>query len=121
MKILDSHAQPIEAEVPQGLEVVARSNAGIDFNSDFRIRGKGESRADRSKQVFNLVRREICWSAAAPMKLDDFALFRNAATDPLHLLLQHSEIRRRHALILLNNHVAGAKQAQALAEWNVHV
>jgi len=76
MKILDSHAQPIEAEAPQCFEVLARGDARVDFNSDFGIGGKGKARADRSKQVFDLVRREICWGAAAPMKLDDFALFR---------------------------------------------
>src|ERR1700675_2764444 len=121
MKILDSHAQSIEAEPPQCLQVLARGHARVDFDSDFRIGGEVKSGANRPNQVFDLVWREIGWSAAAPRKLDDLALFRNTAADPLHLLLQHAEIRGSHALILLNDHIAGAKQAEALAEWNVHV
>src|SRR4029077_7452738 len=48
-------------------------------------------------------------------------ILRNAAADALHLLLQHVEIGRRDTLVLLNDYVAGAKEAETFAEGNVHV
>lgn len=38
-----------------------------------------------------------------------------------HLALQDTQIRRCSALVLLDDDVAGAGQAKALAERNVHV
>src|SRR5260370_30532268 len=55
------------------------------------------------------------------MELDYRAILRDAAADALHLLFQHVKIRWRDALVFLNDDVAGAKKAKALAEGNVHV
>src|SRR5712692_7176185 len=43
------------------------------------------------------------------------------AAELLDLFLQDFQIRRRHFLVFLDDHVAGAEQAQALAKRNVHV
>src|SRR4029077_4311332 len=39
MEVLDSHAQAIESQAAQSLEVLARSDARVDFNTDFRVGG----------------------------------------------------------------------------------
>src|ERR1700719_5303061 len=121
MEVLDSHTQAIESQAAQSFEVRARSDARVDFNADFRVGGKRKARAHGAEQVFDLLGGEIRWSSAAPMKLHDFTIFRNAAADPLHFLFQDAEVRRRDALVLLNDHAAGAEQAQTLAKWDVHV
>src|SRR2546429_5769574 len=55
------------------------------------------------------------------MKLDHGTISRDAAADALHLLLQNVEVGRRDALVLLNDDVASAKEAETFTEGNVHV
>src|SRR6267154_571488 len=121
MEILNSHAQPIEAEAPQGLEVFARSYSRINLNSNLSAGGKRKPGAHGRKQIFNLLGRQIGGGAAAPMKLNDLAPLRNAAADALQFLLQDAEIRRSDALVFLDDDVACTEQTQALAKRNVHV
>src|SRR6266581_4740806 len=75
----------------------------------------------KCEKIFDLFGGQVGWRAAAPMELDHGAISRDAAADALHLLLQHVKIRRRDALVFLNDDVAGAKEAEAFAEGNVHV
>src|SRR2546423_4109472 len=37
MKILNAHAEPVEAEATQSFEVVSRGHARIHFDADFRV------------------------------------------------------------------------------------
>src|ERR1700751_2571848 len=116
MEILNSHAQAIESQAPQRFQVRARSHPRIDFDAYFRVGCERKARTNSSEQVLDLFRCQIRGRSAAPMKLHDLALFRNASADPLHLALQHAEIRRSDTLILLNDYIARAKQAEALAK-----
>src|SRR5712692_1408824 len=121
MKILDPHAQPVKAQPPQRLQVLARGHSRVDLDPHLRVRRKVKMLARGAKQIFNLLRSQIRRRPAAPVKLQHWPFFRNAAAHPLHFALQHVEIRRRHALVFLDDYVASAKQAQALAKRNVHV
>ncbi len=51
----------------------------------------------------------------------DGAIARNETGDVLDFISQSGEIRRRYGVILLNDHVAGAEEAQAFAEGKMHV
>ncbi len=55
------------------------------------------------------------------MKLDHRAILRDAAADAFHLPLQHLKIGWRDTLVLLDDDVARAKEAEAFTEGNVHV
>src|SRR6267378_5509442 len=121
VEILNAHAQAIEAKAPQSFQVLARRDSRIDFNTDLSTGGERKPGAHGRKQIFNLIGSQIGGGTAAPMKLDDLALLRNAAANAIQFLLQHSEIWGSDALIFLDDHVAGAEQAQALAKRNVHV
>src|ERR1700736_6175739 len=97
------------------------SDAGIYFDANFCVRSEGEAFPCSSEQVFDLRWGEIRRSAAAPMELHHRAFARNAATHALQLALENAKIRRSHIFVFLNDDVARAKQAQALAEGNMHV
>src|SRR5438552_3837107 len=99
MEILNSHAQAIETEAPQGLEVFARSYSRINLDSNLGAGGKCKPGAYGRKQIFNLLGSQIGGGAAAPMKLNDLAPLRDAATDTIQFLLQHSKIWGSDALI----------------------
>src|ERR1700730_8618523 len=121
MKVLDAHAESIEAQAAQRLEMFARSDAWVDLDADFCIWRKIKILARKTEQVGKLFRRQISWRATAPMKLHHWSFPRNAASHVLDFALQYLQIRRSHALIFLNNYVARAEQAQAFAEGKMHV
>src|SRR5437762_6645115 len=50
LKILNAHAQPVEAQLAEGLEVRSRSDAGIDLYSDFTVRRELKTLARNSKR-----------------------------------------------------------------------
>src|SRR5208282_5881162 len=58
---------------------------------------------------------------AAPVKLNHRALLRNTLAYVLNLTLQRIQVGNRDFLIFLNGNIAGTKEAEALAEGNVHV
>src|SRR5271170_6700677 len=55
------------------------------------------------------------------MELYDLALPRNAAADALEFALQNAEVRRSDLFVFLNDDVARAEQAEALAKGNMRV
>src|SRR6266853_1694625 len=105
VEILNSHAQAIEAEASEGLEVFARSYSRINLDSNLGAGGKRKPGAHGRKQIFNLLGSQIGGGAAAPMKLNDLAPLRNAAANAIQFLFQNTEIRGSYALIFLNDHV----------------
>ena len=121
VKILDAHAEAVEAELAEGFKMCARCDAWIDFDADFTIRCEVKAFACKCKKILDLLRGKIRRCAAAPMELHYRALFGNAAADAFGLALQHVEIRRGDVFVLLDHHIAGAKQAEALAERDMHV
>ena len=121
MEILDAHAEAIEAQLAKRFEVRSRRDTGIDFDADFAVWRKVETLARKSEEVFDLHRGKIRGRAAAPMELHNGAIFRNATADALRFTLEHIQIRRRDTFVFLNHHVAGAEQAKALAEGDMHV
>ncbi len=94
---------------------------GIDLDADFGIWRKAEMRAREFEQVRDLLRGQIRGRASAPMELHYRALARDAAGHMLDFAFQDFDVRRGDALIFLDNYVAGAKEAQAFAKWQVHV
>ena len=99
----------------------ATRDAGIDFNADFSVGSEIEVFAGEAEKVFDLRGSQIRGSAAAPMELNDWAIAGNAAADASHFALQDFQVRWRDALIFLDDDVARAEEAQALAKGNVHV
>src|SRR5258707_6872534 len=93
----------------------------MDFDADFAVGSELEMLARESEKIFDLLRGKIRGRAATPMELHYGAIFRNAGADAFRLVLQHIEIRWRDTLVFLNHHVAGAEQAEAFAEGNMHV
>src|SRR6185437_10983733 len=55
------------------------------------------------------------------MELNYWAFAGNHARDMIDFLLERGEVRNCDALILLNGHVTGAKEAEAFAEGEMHV
>lgn len=55
------------------------------------------------------------------MELHDGAVIGNAVAYVLDFALKDFQVRRRDALVFLDDDVAGAEEAEALAEGNVHV
>src|ERR1700719_1110213 len=49
MKILDAHAEPVEAQATQSFQMFASGHPGIDLDSDFRVRRKVKMFACASK------------------------------------------------------------------------
>lgn len=121
MKILNAHAQAIEAELAESFQMIERGDARIDFDADFGVGRKSEMLASEAEEIFDLRGREIRGSAAAPMELGDRALASNGAADAPGFALQDIEIGRGDALVFLDDDVAGAEEAEALAKGNVHV
>ena len=74
MKILNAHAQAVEAETAQGFEMLAAGDARIDFDADFGVGREGEALAGEAEEIFHLRGREIGGRAAAPVELHDGAI-----------------------------------------------
>ena len=121
MKILNAHAQAVEAQLPQHLKMRERCDARIDLNPDFCVRRERKTLCREAEQAFHLFRRQIRGCATAPVKLHHGPLARNEAADVLDFALQNFNVGRCHAVILGDHHVAGAEQAQAFAEGKMHV
>ena len=99
----------------------AAGDAGVDFDADFGIGGEGEVGAGDAEEVFDLRRSQIGGSAAAPVELDYWAIFGNAAADAGDFALEDFEVGRRDALVFLDDDVAGAEEAETFAKRDVHV
>src|SRR2546429_4832001 len=97
------------------------SYARVDFDANLAFSVEMEMLFGEREQILDLLGRQIGWSAAAPVELHDGASLGDAAADALRLLLQDFKIGRRDAFVFLNDDVAGAKEAQALAERDVHI
>jgi len=121
MKILDAHAEAVETELAESFEMLAAGDAGIDFDADFSVGRESEMFAREAVQIFDLRRSEIGGSAAAPVELDDRAIFGDATADALRFALEDFEVRRCDALVFLDDDVACAEKAKALAKGKVHV
>src|SRR6478735_4463824 len=91
-------------------------HARVNLDSDFRIRSERKTLGSESEKAFHLFGRQIGRRAAAPMELHHRPLPRNEAADVLDFPFQNFDVGRSYAVILGDYHVAGAKQAQALAE-----
>ncbi len=70
LKILNAHAEAVEAEPPQSFQVRAICDARIDFNSNFGVRRERKSLARVTEEIFHLRGSEIRGRAAAPVKLN---------------------------------------------------
>src|SRR6267142_4689381 len=121
LEILNAHAETIEAQLAKSFKMCARSHAGVNLDANLTAGIEMKMLFRESEQILDLLGRQVGWRAATPMELDHRAIFRNAAADAPHLLLQHVEIGRCDALVFLNDDVAGAKEAEAFAEGNMHV
>ena len=74
-----------------------------------------------AEKIFHLRGGEISGRAAAPVKLNHGAIFRNALADVLDFSFQRGEVGNRDAFVLLDRNVAGAEKTEALAEGKMHV
>ena len=55
MKILNAHAQAIEAKPAQRFQVRLRRDARIDLDADFRVGREGESLRRVAEKLFHLL------------------------------------------------------------------
>src|SRR5260370_28176316 len=111
VEVLNAHAETIEAKLPKSFEMLAGGYAGVNLDANLTVRIKMEALFRKCEKVLDLFGGQIGRGAAAPMELDHGTILRDAAADALHLLLQHVKIRRRDALVFLNDDVAGTKEA----------
>ena len=121
LKILDAHAQAVEAEAAQRFQMRAIGDAWVNFDADLRIGRERKTLARVAEKILHLRGSQIGGRSAAPVKLNHGAIFRNALADVLDLALQGIEVGNRDVFIFLNGNIAGAEQAEAFAEGNVHV
>src|SRR6266852_3836396 len=101
--------------------MLERGDARVNLDADFRVWGEMKMLARETKEILDLRGRQVGRRAAAPMELHDGTVLRNAAADALRLALEDVKIRRRDRFVLLDDDVAGTKEAEAFAERNVHV
>src|SRR5437762_3787662 len=121
MEVLNAHAETVEAKFAQSFEMIAGGHAWVDLDANFTVGIEMEMLFRECEQVLNLFGCQVRRCAAAPMELDHRAILRDAAADAFHLPLQHLKIGWRDTLVLLDDDVARAKEAEAFAEGNVHV
>jgi hypothetical protein len=95
--------------------------AGINFYADFRVWGEMELGLSEMEEVFDLWGSQVGGSAAAPMELNDWAIFGHIAAYVFDFAFQDVEIGRGDGFVFLDDYVASAKEAEAFAEGNVHV
>src|SRR5260370_712130 len=121
MEILNAHAEAVEAKLAERFAMLPKSDARVDLDANLTVGVEMEMLFGACEQILDLCGRQVGRSAAAPMKLDHGAILRDAAADALHLPLQHVKIGWRNVLVFLNDDVAGAKEAEAFTEGNVHI
>ena len=121
VEVLNAHAETVEAELAQSFEMLAGGYARVDLDAYFTVGVEMKVLFGECEQILDLIGCQVRWRAAAPMELDHGAILRDAAADALHLPLQHVKIRRGDVLVLLDDDVARAKEAETLTEGNVHV
>src|SRR5260370_21666728 len=121
MKVLDAHAQTIKAHLAKRFEMLPGGDSRIDFDADCAVGGEVEVVPREAEQILDLFGRQVSGCAAAPVELYDRAIFGDAAADAFRFALEDIKIRRRHAFVLLDDDVAGTKEAEAFTERNVHV
>src|SRR5260370_17780485 len=88
----------------------------VDLDANFAIGIEMKMIFRECEEALDLFGREVRWGAAAPMKLNDGAIFRDAAADALHFLLQHVKIRRGDIFVFFNDYVAGATGPRTFPE-----
>src|SRR5216684_2555256 len=99
----------------------AGSYAGVDFDANLAVEIEVEMFLCEGEEILDLHGCQIGGSAAAPVELDYGAIPGDAAADAFHFLFQDVKIRRSDTFVFLNNDVAGAEEAEAFAEGNMHV
>jgi len=67
--------------------MLARSDARVNLDADFRVWCEMEMLARETKEILDLRGRQVGGRAAAPMELHDGTVLRNAAADALRLAL----------------------------------
>src|ERR1700736_3234602 len=121
MKVLNAHAQSIEAQAAQRLQMRLCGDARIDLNANFRVRGESKTFRCVMKKTFHLIGGQIRGRAPAPVKLDDGAFAGNKFADVVDFPLKDFNVWWRNTVILCDHDVASTKQAQALTKGKVHV
>ena len=121
IEILDAHRDPVETEPPQGPDLLFRRDARIHFYSNFRIRRELEALPGVQEQILELGRAHVRGGSTAPMKLNHRARAVEARSDLADFPLELLEIGMADPVLLADDHVAAAEEAQALAEREMHV
>src|SRR5215831_8211093 len=121
VEVLDAEAESIKAEVAQNGALFRSGRPGIDFYSDFGIRGKVKLAQDTTVQFSDLVGFEIGWSATAPVQLLDAAACRNTIGNPIDFLFDMGQVWRGHFMGFGDKDVAPAVETQRAAEWNMEI
>src|SRR5882672_9040390 len=103
LEVLDAHAETVEAQLAESFEMLAGSYAGIDFDADFTVGIEMEMLFREGEEILDLLGREVGGCAAAPVELDDRTIFRNAAADALHFLLEHVKIGWGDTFVFLDD------------------
>src|SRR5207237_8641904 len=102
LKVLNAHAEAVEAELAESFEMCAGGDAGVDFDANLAVGVKMEMLFGEREQILDLLGRQIGWSAADPVEMQEGTRLGDAAADALHLLLQDVKIGRRDAFVFLN-------------------
>ena len=99
----------------------AAGDARVDFDADFGVGGESEVILGEAEEIFDLRGSEIGGSAAAPVELDYRAIFGDMVLRCSISRFRISRYGGATRFVFLDDDVAGAEEAEAFAERNVHV
>ena len=120
-EVLDPHADPVEAQFGERVDVLPGGHPGVDLDGDFGFGEDGEVVFHGLVQLPQLGRTEVGGGPAAPVVLDQPGARRQVAQDQLYFALQIVEVPGGHLSFGGDDDVATAEGAAVLAEGQVDI
>ena len=120
-QILHPHAETVEPELRQALQVFKRCNTRVHFDGYFRVVSERESVGNEPKEGFELPRGEVRWGTASPLQLCDAAPVGKETGHHVDLAFQKLEVLLGDVHVIRDDHVTPAKEAAMLAKREVRV
>ena len=120
--ILDAEADAVEAEVPQGLDLLPVHQFGIQLDRGLQIGVEIEVLGDQVPQLGQLTVVEVVGCATAPVQLGQTAPLRQLGTHQLQFPGQGQQVGRHHLRTQLGGDaIAAAVPAGMAAEGHMHI
>ena len=121
VKVLHAKAQPVKAQIGQGLQALHAHRARVDFNGDFGLVRQAEVGAQQRHQLGQFIVAQKRGAAPTQMQLPQPLARADDGRVQGQLFGQVVQVARRAAVVLGDDLVASAVVAQRLAKRNVHI